>query len=63
MKLIFQPGEERIRVALPMIRDGVLENPKPQGILALYVHTGMEAGKFSFRSGQVMASADEIISL
>ncbi|MFZ9386591.1 MAG: M20 metallopeptidase family protein [Chitinophagaceae bacterium] len=61
VKLIFQPGEEKNPGgASYMIRDGVLENPKPQGILALHVHTAMEVGKLSFRSGQVMASADEI---
>ncbi|MBM3415517.1 MAG: amidohydrolase [Bacteroidetes bacterium] len=61
VKLIFQPGEEKNPGgALLMIKEGVLENPSPQGILALHVHTGMEAGKVSFRGGQVMASADEI---
>lgn len=61
VKLIFQPGEEKNPGgASLMIKDGVLENPKPQGILALHVHTMMEVGKLSFRAGQVMASADEI---
>jgi len=43
-----------------MIRDGVLENPKPQSIYALHVNTILEVGELSFRSGKVMASADEI---
>ncbi len=43
-----------------MIKDGVLENPKPSAILALHVHPGLEVGKLSFRGGMVMASADEI---
>jgi len=61
IKLIFQPGEEKNPGgASLMIKDGVLENPKPQGILALHVHTAMEVGKLSFRGGQVMASADEL---
>ena len=61
VKLIFQPGEEKNPGgASLMIKDGVLENPKPQGILALHVHTAMEVGKLSFRGGQVMASADEL---
>ena len=61
VKLIFQPGEERNPGgASIMIKEGVLENPKPQAILALHVHPGLEAGKMSFRSGMVMASADEI---
>jgi hippurate hydrolase len=61
VKLIFQPGEEKNPGgASLMIKDGVLENPRPQGILALHVHTMMEVGQLSFRGGQVMASADEI---
>jgi hippurate hydrolase len=61
VKLIFQPGEERNPGgASLMIKDGVLENPRPQAILALHVNTILEVGKLSFRSGKVMASADEI---
>ena len=61
IKLIFQPGEEKNPGgASLMIKDGVLENPKPSAILALHVHPGREVGKLSFRSGMVMASADEI---
>ena len=61
VKLIFQPGEEKNPGgASLMIKDGVLKDPAPQGIFALHVHTGMEVGKMSFRSGKVMASADEI---
>src|SRR5690348_6751333 len=61
VKLIFQPGEEKNPGgASLMINDGVLENPKPQVIFALHVHTAMEVGKLSFRSGKVMASADEL---
>ncbi|HNP53807.1 MAG TPA: M20 family metallopeptidase, partial [Ferruginibacter sp.] len=61
VKLIFQPGEEKNPGgASLMIRDGVLENPRPERIFALHVHPGMEAGTFSFRGGKVMASADEL---
>ena len=61
VKLIFQPGEERNPGgASIMIREGVLENPAPEGIFGLHVHPQMEVGKLSFRSGKVMASADEI---
>ncbi len=61
VKIIFQPGEERNPGgASYMIRDGVLQNPVPQGIVALHVHPGLEVGKLSFRKGRVMASADEI---
>lgn len=61
IKLIFQPGEEKNPGgASLMIKDGVLENPAPQKIFALHVHPGLPVGKFSFRGGMVMASADEI---
>ena len=61
VKLIFQPGEERNPGgASIMIKEGVLEDPKPQAIVALHVHPGLPVGKLSFRSGLVMASSDEI---
>jgi amidohydrolase len=61
IKLLFQPGEERNPGgASYMIKDGVLENPRPQGIFGLHVHPGLDLGKLSFRKGRVMASADEI---
>jgi len=61
IKLIFQPGEEKNPGgASLLIKEGVLENPAPEKILALHVHPGMEVGQFSFRGGMVMASADEI---
>ncbi|OSZ80629.1 N-acyl-L-amino acid amidohydrolase [Chitinophagaceae bacterium IBVUCB2] len=61
VKLIFQPGEEKNPGgASLMIKDGVLANPTPQAILALHVNTILEVGELSFRSGKVMASADEL---
>lgn len=61
IKLIFQPGEERNPGgASILIKEGVLENPAPQCIFGMHVHPQLEVGKFSFRGGQVMASADEI---
>jgi len=61
VKLIFQPGEERNPGgASIMIREGVLEAPRPELILALHVNPQLETGKLSFRAGKVMASADEI---
>lgn len=61
IKLIFQPGEEKNPGgASLLIKEGVLENPKPHAIIGLHVHPQLETGKFSFRGGQVMASADEI---
>lgn len=61
IKLIFQPGEERNPGgASLLIKEGVLENPHPQSIVGLHVHPSLPLGKLSFRSGKVMASADEL---
>lgn len=61
IKLIFQLGEEKNPGgASLMIKEGVLQNPKPQGIIGMHVHPGLDFGKLSFRKGRVMASADEL---
>ncbi len=61
IKFIFQLGEEKNPGgASLMIKEGVLQNPKPQGIIGMHVHPGLQVGKLGFRKGRVMASADEI---
>ena len=61
VKLIFQPGEEKNPGgASLLIKEGVLENPRPSSIFGLHVHPGLAVGKMSFRGGKVMASADEL---
>lgn len=61
VKLIFQPGEERNPGgASLLIKEGVLEDPKPQCIFGMHVNPQLEIGNLSFRAGKVMASADEI---
>lgn len=61
VKLIFQPGEERIPGgASLMIKEGVLENPKPVYIFGQHVMPQIPVGKIGFRTGMYMASADEI---
>ncbi len=61
IKLIFQPGEEKLPGgASIMIKEGVLENPKPASIVGQHVFPELEVGKVGFRSGMYMASCDEI---
>jgi len=61
IKLIFQPGEEVLPGgASIMIKEGVLENPKPQSIIGQHVMPLIETGKVGFRSGIYMASTDEL---
>jgi hippurate hydrolase len=61
VKLFFQPGEEKNPGgASLLIKEGALENPKPEAIFALHVNPQLEVGNLSFREGITMASADEI---
>ena len=61
VKLIFQPGEEKIPGgASLMIKDGVLKNPVPAAIVAQHVLPALDCGKVGIRKGRVMAAADEI---
>jgi amidohydrolase len=61
VKLIFQPAEEKLPGgASLMIKEGVLENPKPQAVLGQHVMPLIDAGKVGFRAGKYMASADEL---
>ncbi len=61
VKLIFQPGEERIPGgASLMIKDGALTNPSPSNILGQHVMPLIPVGKVGFREGMYMASTDEI---
>ncbi|MBL0341419.1 MAG: amidohydrolase [Bacteroidetes bacterium] len=61
IKLIFQPGEEKLPGgASMMIKEGVLENPTPNGVIGQHVMPMIDAGKVGFRSGVYMASTDEI---
>ncbi len=61
IKLIFQPAEEKLPGgANMMIKEGVLENPKPDAVIGQHVMPLIEAGQVGFRSGKYMASTDEI---
>lgn len=61
IKLIFQPGEEKLPGgASMMISEGVLENPKPDSVIGQHVMPQIDAGKVGFRKGLYMASTDEL---
>lgn len=61
VKLIFQPGEEKLPGgANLMIKEGVLENPKPEAVIGQHVMPLIETGKIGIRSGKYMASTDEL---
>ena len=65
IKFIFQPAEEgpppgEEGGAALMIKQGVLENPKPEVIFGLHVFAGVETGTIAYRPGPAMASSDRI---
>ena len=64
VKFIFQPAEEAWDKedeggSVLMIRDGVLENPKPEVIYALHAFP-YTSNTIYYRSGPLMASADKV---
>jgi amidohydrolase len=61
IRLIFQPGEEKLPGGASLMIDaGVLKNPVPAMIFAQHVFPSMETGKVGFRKGMYMASTDEL---
>jgi len=61
VKFIFQPAEEKLPGgASLMIKEGVLENPKPAAVIGQHVMPLIDSGKVGFRAGKYMASTDEI---
>ncbi len=61
IKLLFQPGEEKLPGgASLMIKEGVLQNPRVSNVIGQHVMPLIPVGKVGFRSGLYMASTDEI---
>jgi len=61
VKFIFQPAEEKLPGgASLMIKEGVLDNPKPAAVIGQHVMPLIDSGKVGFRAGKYMASTDEI---
>ena len=63
IKFIFQPAEEgpprgEEGGAALMVKEGVLENPKPNAIFGLHVVAMMNTGTIGYRAGPMMAAAD-----
>ncbi len=61
IKLIFQPGEEKLPGGAKIyIENGVLENPKPLAIFGQHINPQDDFGNISVSGGAIMASTDEI---
>jgi amidohydrolase len=54
----FQPAEETMGGAMPMIQAGVLENPHVECILGLHLINQIPVGQVAIRSGPSFAAAD-----
>ncbi len=66
IKFIFQPAEEGPPAgeeggAKLMVKEGVLENPRPSAIFGLHTFPSIEVGQIAFMSGPAMASSDKIL--
>ncbi len=61
IKLIFQPGEEKLPGGAKLIiEEGGLKNPDAELIIGQHVFPEMETGLVGFRKGMYMASTDEV---
>ncbi|MCM3733577.1 M20 family metallopeptidase [Fictibacillus nanhaiensis] len=58
IKLIFQPGEEKLTGAKKMIEKGVMRNPDVDAIVALHCWPDLPAGTIGIRKGPITAAAD-----
>ncbi|MBO5364500.1 MAG: amidohydrolase [Clostridia bacterium] len=59
IKFAFQPGEETTGGAEPMIREGILENPKVDACIALHMDTDLNTGTIRVKEGAMYASPDD----
>ncbi len=65
VKFIFQPAEEGVgdgqeAGAALMIKEGVLDNPKPDAIFGLHLQALVPAGQIQYRPGSFMAAVDGV---
>jgi len=58
VKLVFQPAEEGLGGAAAMIKDGVLENPRPMAALGLHLWNDFPVGWVAATSGPFMAGSE-----
>ena len=59
VKFIFQPAEERVGGAEPMVREGTMEGV--DGVIGLHLISNYSLGRVGVRAGTVFASADRFI--
>jgi amidohydrolase len=59
VRLAFQPAEEGLCGAVPLIEQGALDDPKADAAFALHIWNSTPAGQIALAPGPVMAAADE----
>jgi amidohydrolase len=59
LKLVFQPAEEGANGAEEMVKDGVLENPRPDVVLTTHVWNETPVGLVAVSPGAIMAAAEK----
>ncbi|MBI3271672.1 MAG: amidohydrolase [Planctomycetes bacterium] len=59
VKFVFQPAEESPGGALPMIQEGVLEDPHVDAAFGLHVWSDLPVGRVGVRAGPLLACADK----
>ncbi len=59
VKLMFQPAEETIGGAEPMIKEGILKNPDVDAAFGLHLIGELEYGTIQFKEGAFNAATDE----
>lgn len=60
VKLLFQPAEETVGGALPMIQAGCMENPHVDVVYGLHSHGALPVGQMGCRAGAAAAASDEL---
>lgn len=58
VKLVFQPAEEGPGGAEPMIREGVMENPRVDAACGLHLWSDIPVGEVGVQAGPFMAASD-----
>lgn len=58
VKLVFQPAEEGMGGAAEMIKDGAMQNPRPDVALGLHIFNGLPSGVVAAADGPVMAAGE-----
>ncbi|NHJ39460.1 MAG: amidohydrolase [Asgard group archaeon] len=60
IKLFFQPAEEGLGGAKPMVDEGALKDPEVSAVIALHVADEVDIGYIEMKDGSFTASADKI---